>query len=90
MIAVAGVLKKKNSMDINEIKEKMKSYTDLFGGDLNHYKIDSATSLKDLYDILDYHYYMLSDMANDAQNNLERFRRKIGLFIEPERENTDE
>ena len=70
--------------NILKIKNEMKEYVDNFGGNLDHFKIDKAETLKDLYDILDEHYDMLSDMANNAQNALDRFRRKLGLHMEPE------
>lgn len=71
-------------MDIQQIKKEMKEYTDYFGGNLDHFKIDQAETLKDLYDIFEDHYDRLSDMANDAQNSLDRFRRKLDLQIEYE------
>ncbi len=72
-------------MEIEKVKEKMKAYTDYFGGSLNHVDIDSAKTLQDLYEVLELHNSTFSDMATDAERNLDRFRRNIGLHMEPEK-----
>ena len=77
-------------MNILQIKKEMVSYVDYFGGDLDRFKIDQAKTLKELNDIIDDHYDKLSDMANDAQNSLDRFRRKLGLGKDLEEENISE
>lgn len=64
-------------MTIQEIKDKMKSYRDLFGGQMNVYEIENAKTFEGLETIFDDHHDFIADSANDAQGNLERFKRNV-------------
>lgn len=67
-------------MNIEEIKDRMRNYQDLFGQPLlNHSDINACTTMYELADIIDLHDSHLENMANDAQNALGRFKREIGL-----------
>lgn len=64
-------------MTLQEIKDKMKSYRDLFGGQMNVYDIENAKTFEDLETIFDNHHDFIPDSANDAQGNLERLKRSL-------------
>ena len=67
--------------DLENAKKRMKEYRDIFGGELNRKDlIDDANSIFDLETILNMHYDYINDMASDAQSNLEKFKREIGVF----------
>lgn len=67
--------------ELNEIKQKMKDYRDLFGGHLNMYdSIDEARNILDLNEIINRHYDYIEDMARDAQSSLYKFKHEIGLY----------
>lgn len=67
-------------MKIDDIKKQMKEYTDFFGGQLiNHSEIDKAETEIELERIIDKHHDYISDMANDAQNSLDRWRRTLNF-----------
>jgi hypothetical protein len=67
--------------ELENTKKRMKEYRDIFGGELNRKDlIDDADSIFDLETILNMHYDYINDMASDAQSNLEKFKRDIGVF----------
>lgn len=67
--------------ELETAKQKMMNYKDLFGGELNNkHLIKDAKNVIDLENILNDHHDYIGDMANDAQNSLSRFKRKIGVF----------
>lgn len=62
-------------------KQKMKDYRDIFGGELNRKDlIDDAKNIIDLDNIFVMHFDYINDMASDAQNSLDKFKREIGVF----------
>ena len=68
-------------MDLETIKQKMKDYRDIFGGELNRKDlIDDAKSIIDIESIINQHYDYINDMASDAQSSLERFKRDNGIY----------
>lgn len=67
--------------ELQEIKEKMKAYRDIFGGQLNRSDlIDDAKSIIDLESIVNSHYDYITDMASDAQSSLMKFKQNLGLY----------
>lgn len=67
--------------ELRIVKEEMKKFTDLFGGELrDKHLIDDAKSIIDLETIFNNHHDFITDMATDAQSNLERFKRQLGVF----------
>lgn len=67
--------------EIQEIKDKMKSYKDLYGFDLcDKHLIDGAKNIIDLEAIINRHYDYIEDMANDAQVSLMRFKRENKIY----------
>lgn len=71
-------------MTLQEIKEKMITYRDFFGGEfLEHHLIKSAENKADLKSIIKNHRDHLEMIANDAQHSLDRYQDLIGLgFID--------
>lgn len=65
---------------MKELKKKIKSYRDYWGLEI-HYQgeIDNATTYTELGEVLTAYHKHIKDMANDAQNDLSRFRKQIGL-----------
>ena len=71
----------KQETDLSEIKEKMKSYTDFFGGQfIDKQLIDNAETLTDLERVFQDHHDYITDMATDAQRNLKNFKHSIGVY----------
>lgn len=67
-------------MTLEKIKKQMLSFRDFYGGDLlNVSDIESATSKKDLYDIIERHRSHMEDMLTDASSHLDSFKRRVGL-----------
>lgn len=67
-------------MEIEEIKLKMKSYKDFFGGDLLLIdEIDNCSTKEELVQILNRHISFIYDMAADAESHLNNFKNKLGL-----------
>lgn len=65
-------------LDIEAIKQKMKDYRDIFGGELNKkHLIDDAKNLLDLDDIFSAHFDYIKDMASDAESHLVNFKREL-------------
>jgi hypothetical protein len=65
---------------IAQIKAEMKSWKDLYGGDIMYTdEIDAADSKRELNDIINKYSHHLEDMACDAQSHLERFRKRLRL-----------
>jgi hypothetical protein len=63
------------------VKQKMKDYRDIFGGQLNRSDlIDDAENIIDLDSIFGMHFDCINDMASDAKSNLSNFKREIGVF----------
>lgn len=63
------------------VKQKMKDYRDLFGGELSKSNlINDAENIFDLDYIFEKHFDYISDMANNAQNSLDKFKRELGVF----------
>ena len=65
---------------MKEIKKQIKEYRDFWGLEI-HYQEDikNATTYRELGEVLDAYHRHIEDMANDAQADLNRFRKKIGL-----------
>ena len=67
--------------ELETIKQKMRDYRDIFGGELNRIDLlNDAKSIIDLESILNMHYDYIDDMASDAQSHLKKFKRDIGIF----------
>jgi len=65
---------------MEEIKKKIKEYRDYWGFEIHYQEeIDSATTYAELGEVLSAYHKHIEDMANDAQNDLSRFRKQIGL-----------
>ena len=68
-------------MTIEKIKEEMLKWRDFYGGDISDTEeIKNATSKKELNRIMEKHRQLLEDMLRDADNHLDNFKRKVGLF----------
>ena len=68
-------------MEIPEIKEKMKSYVDFFGGNfIGRDEIDSCKTRQELAEIFNQHHAFLESQCNDAQHSMERFQQTLGLY----------
>lgn len=64
--------------DLQEIKDKMKSYRDIFGGELiGSDKIDSCNTIKELESIIAEHENFIEDSATDAKSHLLNFFSEI-------------
>jgi len=72
-------------MDINmkkleEIKSRMKSFTDFYGGDLLDISdIEACETKSELADIIERHRDHMECMLCDANSHLNSFKREIGL-----------
>lgn len=67
-------------MTISEIKDKMKLYTDFYGGDLLDTKeIDEAKTKAQLSLIIEKHRDHLESMLSDAHSHLDAFKTEMGL-----------
>lgn len=67
-------------MRISEIKKKMITYEDYYGGQfLNIEAIKNAKTKEELSDLIDSHDRFIEDMCNDAQSSLSRFKKDLGL-----------
>ncbi len=67
-------------MTLKKIKQEMKAYRDLFGGQLiNSDEIDRAKTKKELAGIIDKHKDFMDSMLADAETSLVHFKRSIGL-----------
>jgi hypothetical protein len=67
-------------MTIKKIKKEMLAWRDIYGGDLiGLEKIESATTKKQLNDIMEEHRSHLEMMLCDAHSHLDRFKQKLGL-----------
>jgi hypothetical protein len=67
-------------MTINEIKKKMLSWQDFYGGDMMYQdEINQATTKKQLSEIMNEYFRYLEDLANDAQKDCEEFKKSLGL-----------
>ena len=68
-------------MTLEEQKQKMKSFVDLFGRQLlEHSEIDKSCSVEELQSIIRNHETHIEMACNDAQNSLTRFAVSINLF----------
>ena len=69
-------------MEIVEIKEKMKEYTDIYGGSfLDISEINEASTFIELAGIIDRHSEHIESMERDAQSNLAHFKQRLGLGL---------
>ncbi len=67
-------------MTLKEIKKEMIEYRDFYGGDLiDSGDIKSATTKKQLYDIIEKHRDHMEMMLRDADSHLDNFKERIGL-----------
>ena len=69
-----------STFDLENAKQQMKNYRDLFGGELDAKEIDCAKTIFDLERIFIKHSDFISDMESDAQSSLSKFQRSIGVF----------
>ncbi|HEY5590709.1 MAG TPA: hypothetical protein VIK55_06785 [Paludibacter sp.] len=68
-------------MELLKIKEEMKKYRDLYGGELlNHNDIDDCKSLLDCERIIERHRDHISAMLSDAESHLDNFKRRVGVY----------
>ena len=69
------------TQDLKIAKQKMKDYRDFYGGELSRKDlIEDAKSIFDLEDVFIRHYDYISDMARDAESNLDKFKRDLEIF----------
>jgi hypothetical protein len=67
-------------MTLKKIKQEMKAYRDLWGGELiDSGDIDKAKTKKELAEILDKHNNFMTDQLEDARSNMYHFKERIGL-----------
>ena len=67
-------------MKTEEIKKQMKSYRDVYGGQLlDDNMIDKAKSKKKLVEIIESHRHHLEGQANDAGRSLDRLKERLQL-----------
>lgn len=67
--------------DLEKVKQRMKEYRDIFGGELIRTDlIDDTYNIFDLETILNMHYDFIDDMASDAKSSLDNFKRHLGVF----------
>lgn len=66
-------------MKLDAIKKKMIAYTDLLGGKMDQSLIEAASTKEELEQIIADHDTFISEMANDAQIALGRFKEKLKL-----------
>lgn len=68
-------------MKIEEIKKRMKEYTDFYNGDILEVdKIDKATTKKELREILENHRRLMENMLADANQHLNEFMTDLDLL----------
>lgn len=66
--------------DLEFLKPKIRDYRDYWGLEIHYQEdIENASTYTELGDILTKYHQYIEDMANDAQQNLNRFRNEIGL-----------
>lgn len=69
-----------NNTILSSIKSEMKTYRDLYGGDLlDSSEIDSANTKEELERIIENHRNHMESMLGDANSHLDRFKKRIGL-----------
>jgi hypothetical protein len=67
-------------MTIEKIKEEMKKFRDLYGGDLISLEfIDNATTKQELAKIIEEHRTHMEMMLCDANSHLDNFKGRLGL-----------
>jgi hypothetical protein len=67
-------------MTIGKIKEEMKKYRDLYGGDLISLEsIDNATTKQELAKMIEEHRTHMEMMLCDAHSHLDKFKDRLGL-----------
>lgn len=67
-------------MKLEEIKKKMRAWTDLYGQDLLGVdEVDSANDIHELVAILDRHENHMEAILDDAKSHISNFRRDLGL-----------
>jgi mevalonate pyrophosphate decarboxylase len=67
-------------MKLEDIKEKMKAWTDLYGQDLLGVdEVDKAKDINELAAILDRHENHMEAILDDARSHISHFRRDLGL-----------
>lgn len=76
-----GRMEGDGAMKLRQVKEKMKSYRDLIGGDLIGLDdIDGAKNKEELREILNTHDKYLECLFSQAQKHLREFRKQIDLL----------
>lgn len=68
-------------MNIEDVKQKMKEYRDLFGNEfLDHADIDGCESIYDFDRIIERHREHLNSMISDAEADLDIFKKRLDIF----------
>lgn len=66
---------------LNEVKEKLRSYRDLYGNKVIDFEdIDSAKNVADIGIILDNHMTHVEECAKDVVSGISRFKESLGIF----------
>jgi hypothetical protein len=77
---ITGRRKESEGMKISEMKQKILTWEDFYGGDiLDSNAVKKARTKEELKGCLERHRQHMDDMANDACRHLDRFAKELGL-----------
>ena len=66
---------------LNEVKDKMRRFTDLYGNSLYNYEdIDDCKNILDCESIIERHRTHLESMLLDATAKIDKFKKENGIF----------